>query len=31
MIAARAAFVIEQGAQPDDGTLDAVPSLRVVA
>ncbi len=29
MIAARAAFVIEQGAQPDDGTLDAVPSLRM--
>ena len=29
MIAARAAFVIEQGTQPDDGTLDATPSLRM--
>ncbi len=29
MIAARAAFLIEQGAQPDDGALDAVPSLRM--
>ena len=31
MIAARAAFVIEHGAQPDDGSLDAVPSLRVTS